>query len=44
VVGGGWWVVGTSSWKQRVGRRYGMWNNERVDRFGEIKSGVKINK
>jgi hypothetical protein len=27
----GWWVLWTSSWRQGVGRRYGMWNSHRVD-------------
>jgi hypothetical protein len=37
----GWWVMGTSSWIQGVGRRYGMCNTERVDLGNvEIKSGV----
>lgn len=29
---GGWWMMGTSLWRQGVGRRYGMWNSGRVDR------------
>jgi hypothetical protein len=26
------WGVGKSTWRQKVGRRYGMWNSQKVDR------------
>jgi hypothetical protein len=30
-IGQVWWEMGTSTWRQGVGRRYVMWNNQRVD-------------
>jgi hypothetical protein len=36
-VGGG--EVGTSSWRQ--GRRYGMWNSQRIDQEGDKTWSVK---
>jgi hypothetical protein len=29
------WGVETSTWRQKVGRRYGMWNSWRVDGWGD---------
>jgi hypothetical protein len=36
-LGGGVW---TSTWRQGVGRRYGMWSSRKVDGGGGIKYGV----
>jgi hypothetical protein len=33
--------VGTSSWGQRAGRKYGMWNNLREDQEGNKIWSVK---
>ena len=32
--------VRTSTWRQGLGRRFGMWNSQRVDGDGGIKSGM----
>jgi hypothetical protein len=38
------WVVGTSIWRQGVGRRYGMWNSRRVNQRGMSSKIWSVNK